>query len=446
MIWDAQEGCAHEWGDEVPGDPRGGSGPEAKEFYAGDGKTTYARQVARGQFCIHCQAWFGNLGLEPNPELYIKHVVTIFRELKRVLRNDGTLWLNMGDSYASGKGTCHNPGGGTGSFGGISRKKEHGAYPLDRGNKSTLDRAGLKPKDLVGMPWALAFALRADGWWLRSGIPWLKRSSMPESTNDRPASALEYMFLLTKSSRYFFDMDAIKIKSSGQNGSAANFARETKDHIIPKQSNPQHRLDREKTQDTGTRNFRNTDLFFESLKEPYGMIFAGDEMVGIDRNPQAMKEAHFATFPEKLIEPCILAGTSEKGCCVECGGPWERIIEKADPDRRDVKSDYPHKQTIATSKYKHDSDGPVSKTTGWKPSCECLSDDPLDGIDGPRAPFDTKPCAVLDPFGGAMTSAIVAHRHGRKFIMIELSKEYIDEIGIPRIEKATKQRGWSRFK
>ena len=592
MIWDAQEGCVHEWGDES-GLRRSGRDDDfynGKSYSLGQSKRERPQQ---GQFCIHCGAWFGSLGLEPTPELYLKHMVEIFRELRRVLRNDGTLWLNIAGSYSSltifsqfyrlredltdkekryatmemfkmrgrrpdkkGKGNVREvlpelvsektsqrrsgvegkgvsevvlqqPGADHGSNDQKKARVEVGSdseareqVRLLRGNQARIsnDRphrgnrsrasektlrekpsgfgqnilghteTGLpegqissallelqlfdrllgilsthrfkeneipcsirtyfirevshKPKDFVNIPHMLSESLRADGWYLRSAMPWVKRSAMPESTKDRPASALEYMFLLTKSSRYYFDMDAIRrakadpLDDIGRWGKNTNYShKETSDPMVNTASewelNPEN--------EGRGRNFRNTDLFFESLKEPYGMIFCGDEMVGIDCNPQAMKEAHFATFPEKLIEPCILAGTSEKGCCVECGAPWERVVEKKDPGTRKVKSDYPDNHTLATQKYKHGVPGPESKTTGWKPSCECLSDDPLDGIDGPRAPFDTKPCTVLDIFGGAMTTAIVAHKHGRKFIMIELSKPYIDEIGTPRIEKETKQ-------
>lgn len=112
----------------------------------------------------------GQIGLEATPEAYVAKMVEVFREVRRVLRDDGTLWLNLGDSYASGKGTCYNPGGGSSSLG--KERKEAGAHPLDRGNKSTLERSGLKPKDLGGIPWRVAFALQADGWWLRQDIIW----------------------------------------------------------------------------------------------------------------------------------------------------------------------------------------------------------------------------------------------------------------------------------
>jgi DNA modification methylase len=150
----------------------------------------------------------GQIGLEKTPEGYTQKMVDVFREVRRVLRDDGTLWLNLGDSYASGKGTCYNPGGGEESLG--QERKAEGCHPLDRGNKSTLSESGLKPKDLVGIPWRVAFALQSDGWYLRSDIIWSKPNPMPESVTDRPTKAHEYVFLLSKKAKYYYDADAVR--------------------------------------------------------------------------------------------------------------------------------------------------------------------------------------------------------------------------------------------
>lgn len=162
------------------------------------------------------------------------------------------------------------------------------------------------------------------------------------------------------------------------------------------------------------------------------MIFCGDEMVGIDCNPQPMKESHFATFAPKLVEPCILAGTSERGCCSACGKPVERVVEKI--RNRNSWGVVNNPEALQNSGAGYPLEGRagdvVSKTIGWQPGCKCN--------------VGTKPCVVLDIFGGAMTTAIVAHKHGRNFVMIELSESYIKDIGIPRIEKQTKQRGLFR--
>lgn len=150
----------------------------------------------------------GQIGLEKTHIEYVAKMVEVFGEIRRVLTEDGLLWLNIGDSYASGKGTCHNPGGNTSSFN-VHLKSEN-VHPLDRGNKSTLAKVGLKPKDLIGIPWSVAFALRADGWYLRAAIIWAKPNGMPGSQEDRPTSSYETIFLLSKSRRYYSDFDAIK--------------------------------------------------------------------------------------------------------------------------------------------------------------------------------------------------------------------------------------------
>jgi DNA modification methylase len=148
------------------------------------------------------------LGLEKTPEQYVAKMVEVFREVRRVLRKDGTLWLNLGDSYASDAGKCRNPGGGENSIG--KTRKDAGAHPLSRPNVTHLRAMNLKAKDLVGIPWMVAFALRADGWWLRSDIIWAKPNPMPESVTDRPTKSHEYLFLLTKAASYYYDAEAIQ--------------------------------------------------------------------------------------------------------------------------------------------------------------------------------------------------------------------------------------------
>jgi DNA modification methylase len=157
-----------------------------------------------GDFCKSCGAWRGSLGLEPTPELYVRHIVEVMREVRRVLRKDGTLWLNLGDSYA-------------GSWGNKGHRRE--TKRLNRFDVIPPEISpptarpanyGLKPKDLVGIPWRVAFALQADGWWLRSDIIWHKVNPMPESVRDRPTRSHEFLFLLTKSRRYFFDQEAVR--------------------------------------------------------------------------------------------------------------------------------------------------------------------------------------------------------------------------------------------
>jgi DNA modification methylase len=226
----------------------------------------------------------GQIGLEESPEAYVSKLVDVFREVRRVLKKEGTLWLNLGDSYAgSGKG-------------GQSEEKRSENWQPQYGNKGK--RYGLKPKDLIGIPWMVAFALRADGWWLRSDIIWHKPNCMPESVTDRPTKSHEYMFLLSKSKKYYYDAeviseDAINTKMPGKN------MRDTRETYGPQNGGNSGLRDlkqRYKNGDWPTK--RNKRTVWTVATKPYS-------------------EAHFATFPEKLIEPCILAGCPEGGICLD---------------------------------------------------------------------------------------------------------------------------------
>lgn len=221
----------------------------------------------------------GQLGLEKTPEEYVAKLVEVFREVWRVLRDDGTLWLVLGDSYASGKGSCHNPGGGKDSLG--KTRKEEGSHPLNRGNISDLHKSGLKPKDLVGIPWRVAFALQADGWWLRSDIIWAKPNPMPESVRDRPTKSHEHIFLLTKSAQYYYDAEAIREL-------AQNWG--TRDRTNGKYHNDGTGLQphRGLEKDTNPAGRNKRDVWTVATK-PF-------------------PDAHYAVYPPELIRPCILAG------------------------------------------------------------------------------------------------------------------------------------------
>lgn len=204
----------------------------------------------------------GQLGLEATPEEYTARIVEVFREVRRVLRDDGTLWLNLGDSYTSG-----GRGGGMGGEAGKKQRSNHGA--LLGPNKPP---PGLKPKDLVGIPWRTAFALQADGWYLRSDIIWSKPNPMPESVTDRPTKAHEYIFLMTKNQRYYYDADAIS-ESAVCHGSR-------------------------RSTDNPTGETRNRRTVWQVTTQPY-------------------PEAHFATYPEALVLPCVLAGSPAGGTVLD---------------------------------------------------------------------------------------------------------------------------------
>lgn len=245
----------------------------------------------------------GQLGLERTPDEYVAKMVEVFREVRRVMKEDGVLWLNVGDSYATG-----GHGGHQASTKGALPISFHGHRPRhgDRIPRHVPPN-GLKPKDLVGVPWMLAFALRADGWYLRRDIIWSKPNGMPESVTDRPTSSHEYIFILSKSERYFYDAEAIKEPATylGPNGKqhspyAQGFQRRTTEEEQERRS---------KKQDSGYRRYAG-----------FNRRWAENEAVGLSplfRNKRSVwtvatepfPEAHFATFPQALIEPCILAGS-----------------------------------------------------------------------------------------------------------------------------------------
>lgn len=278
----------------------------------------------------------GQLGLEPSPEQFVEAMVTVFREVRRVLRSDGCLWLNLGDSYAT---DAKGPGGAATSTltNGIDQFAVSGHIKRD-----WRSWGGFKRKDLIGIPWMVAFALRADGWWLRQQQPWLKRNPMPESTRDRPTSAVETVFLLSKSENYFYDYDAVKRgmapasvgrlaqdidsqegSSRGNGGAKTNGTMKAVRGDKQRGHSRRHagfneRWDQmEREEQRGTRAFRNTDLFYSSLEAPHYVIGTDAEIIALDVATHSFKEAHFATFPPALIEPLIIAGCPAGGTVLD---------------------------------------------------------------------------------------------------------------------------------
>jgi len=327
----------------------------------------------------------GQIGMEETPELFVAKIVEVFREVKRVLRYDGTLWLNFGDSYASGAG-------GRGDVGNLINGVQTRTQGVGEGRIKRDIPEGLKPKDMIGIPWMVAFALRADGWYLRSDIIWSKPNPMPESVTDRPTKAHEYVFLMTKSARYYYDADAIRetYKESSLNRFESNFRSDTPSAQATK--NPSVKIDGKISANPSGRNARTV---WEIATQP-------------------TPEAHFATFPEALVEPCIKAGTSERGCCSKCGAPWERIIEKSGGLTGKGWTDHKADLEKGSSQCFRADGGEkpyTIKNLGWQPTCKCNA--------------DTVPCVVLDPFGGSGTTAKVARDLKRDCILIELNPKYI---------------------
>jgi DNA modification methylase len=261
----------------------------------------------------------GQLGLERTPEEYVARMVAVFADVRRVLRDDGTLWLNLGDSYAGAPVGSFNGGGFKDASAKSGGRDLSGVAQSGRLNK--LAASGLKAKDLVGIPWRVAFALQADGWYLRSDIIWSKPNPMPESVTDRPTKAHEYVFLLSKSERYAYDADAIKEPATDTGRENGRDGRREDPRARPPGSNPRTlaRID-------FTERGRNARSVWTVATQPY-------------------RGAHFATMPPELARRCILAGC------------------------------------------------PVGGT-------------------------------VLDPFGGAGTTGLVADRLGRDAVLVELNPEY----------------------
>ncbi len=291
----------------------------------------------------------GQIGLEPTPEQFVAEMVAVFREVRRVLRDDGTLWLNLGDSYATG----------TARPSGASAAADVGGWTTRSGDAAGARRVvgqGYKVKDLMGMPWRVAFALQADGWWLRQDIIWSKPNPMPESVTDRCTKAHEYLFLLSKSARYYFDAEAVAEPMAA--ASVLRLAQDVESQAgsdrVPGKTNGRMKV----VAKGNRRTFRGGGAYtggksFDNDAGPSNDSVGNTPNEAGTRNrrsvwtiaTQPFKEAHFATFPPALVEPCILAGCPEGG-------------------------------------------------------------------------------TVLDPFGGAGTTGLVADRLGRSAVLIELNPEY----------------------
>jgi len=493
-IWGGDPACEHVWGEAQarPGSEyRGGLG--ANSTFAGradkaairkqlvrhgldgstleGGKSSWGEQgytVTGGAFCQRCGAWRGHFGLEPLHDClawargedpcaacYVCHTRTVLRALWRVLRADGLVFWNLGDSYA-GTGS----GKGTGNF----AEKDNPEAWTPAGKSC----GGIKATELVGIPERVKLAAQADGWYLRSDIVWHKPSCMPESTGKRPTRDHEYIVMLSKSpsSAHWFDAEAVRERDSGQRGSAMDFRRATKDIAGPGQSTTQHREGRPSTAGTGGRNIRtvwklkpepsNYDfcdgcgtLFIGSDRKGIREFCAacgaewprskrkaeacpacGDDEKGRERECPTCKArdgwvAHYAAFPSSLPRRCILAGTSEAGCCAECGMPWERVV--------DVSHEFYGRQktTAHASVAGSLTQGwegarcarKQTRTLGWLPACSC-------GLEfgGPQplavARAQTVPCRVLDPFSGTGTTPLVAAQLGRDWLGIDGSPSY----------------------
>jgi DNA modification methylase len=479
-----------------PGSPKQASKRGSTHVYSGDCRCGAIRQDRQ-------------LGLEQTPEEYVAAMVDVFREVKRILRRDGTLWINIGDTYASSAMDLHRVRGGRGqAWSGEGDVQEvlppHGEAavgvatpragqgpvagvapgalgaaeradpPAPEGTSSAsdgLDGRGVpvlrrdgaavpdagsrperrlqgpqtveapadgegreggrtarplpdpllelqlregtgwlpspKPKDLVGIPWRLAFALQADGWYLRSDIIWAKPNPMPESVTDRPTKSHEYLFLLSKSATYHYDADAVREEPAARTLEQIEVDRRA--GLYDERGDGGIRGVNEHKPE-GVHAVRDSRFRSRTMLNPAGRNRRSVWTIATKPYPGA----HFATFPEALVEPCILAGTSEAGACGTCGAPWERILERHGGQSYSTgKSEAKRAQGLATqfSGYADGSSGPTFTTLGFRPTCP--------------HPGDPVPCVVLDPFAGTGTVGAVAQRLSRRALLIDLNPDYL---------------------
>lgn len=260
---------------------------------------------------------YGNekqIGLEKTPEAYINKLVAVFHEVKRVLKDDGTLWVNIGDSYAAQRGGSHQPAE---TLGGGKHGKAANGETVNRGRNAgyspsrNASAIGLKHKDLIGIPWLLAFALRNDGWFLRQDIIWAKPNPMPESVKDRCTKSHEYIFLMSKSPKYYFDYEAIQEKAISADIEQYNHGEVDIRFGGSKYGDNDDPHYATKSGKTWKPHYKNA----EGLQDEIYMVRNKRDVWNVATQP--VKEAHFATFPEKLIEPCILAGCRVGGVVLD---------------------------------------------------------------------------------------------------------------------------------
>jgi len=404
----------------------------------------------------------GQIGLEE----WLARIVEVFQGVHRVLRDDGTLWLNLGDAYTH-SGSERYP---TGDEARTSRlwgsKQTLSAQKRARAARGAWKvPEGLKTKEMMGLPWRVAFALQAAGWYLRSEIIWSKTNPMPESVHDRPTRAHETLFLLSKRPSYYYDADAIREpfkpasllrlgqkRFDGQTGGAKDYGNRTESGESNRSMRKSLRNQRARMEELG----------FNPETGEGGGLMARNKRSVWEIATVPFREEHFATYPPKLVEPCVLAGTSQKGVCSECGAPWFRVsrasyandttIDGRPARGNNVKGG---REQGARSMASGERTRRVTGTLGWCPGCRC------DGSRVPSppsgfAPTDraereawykvqeknwqvflgevaekvararpTEPARVLDPFSGTGTTGEVALEHGRRYLGIEIDPKAV---------------------
>lgn len=397
------EACEHVWGDELL--QREQSGRHRLKWETGGNPAAKVEQApaSQGAYCQRCNGWRGALGLEPTIEMYIGHLILVMREMWRIMRPWAVAWINLGDSYAANRGYQ------------VTDNKH-----IDVGNNhGSKVPNGLKPKDLMMIPARFALAAQADGWYLRSDIIWAKGlsflpdyagSCMPESVTDRPTKSHEYIFLLSKSEKYYFDMDAVRENhlTDPEDNKRITIHGRAHSGILGRKEDGHGGLVTNRHHSAG-RNLRTVWAI----------------------NPTPYPGAHFACWPQRLVEPMIKASTSAHGVCPTCGAPWRRCVERttlrelaAGVDNENPKHKARQAMGLRSAKSglfgsnSHNEStpqSPIVKTTGWAATCICGRD-------------DVAPATVLDPFAGSGTTLRAAMKLGRNAIGVDISHEYLTDL------------------
>lgn len=415
QVWGGDPACRHTWGAPLPGSPRGNGGTGRGRNQRGEG---YARAHPKGQYCPACGAWRGELGQEPTPEGYIAHLVAAFAAVRPALHPSGTVWINIADSYWTRSACRHR--GGADRMRAVAGEPlpSWQAYAAEGRTRSSADHPILKDKDLCLIPQRLALALQADGWWVRSIIVWEKPNCLPDAAGDRCSNAHEYVLMLAKAKRYFFDQDAIRTPVAAKTRSTYGAAyRPHGNDILGKVKGD---------------NWGRTLAMRRPNQDANGAILGANKRTiwRIATRP-APVEGHFSTFPPELIRPCVRAGSSACGACPSCGAPWRRLVEKRyeNPGRRRTNGPSSLANRAVTAGFPQRLEQRVT-TAGWVPGCDCAAGEPI-------------PCLVCDPFLGSGTSAQVAAEEGRDWIGCDLDPRAVDwtaeRLALPR----QRQRGLS---